>query len=78
MGKVGNLIRWEVGRGDGEGLGRSGELNGIGWGDTGWWEVGLGDGEVLMRSVEFDGARRSPEGNDEARREQSLCLLLAE
>ena len=46
-GEVGNVGWREVRRGDGEVIGRSVELDSIGWGDAGWWEVGWGDGEVV-------------------------------
>ena len=59
MGKVRNAGWQEVGRGDGELLGRSVELGSTGWGDAGRWEVRLGDGEVLWRSIELGGAGRS-------------------
>ena len=65
MSEVGNASRREVGRGDGEVLKRSMELNGTGWGDAGQREVGRGDGEVLERFVELSDAGRSLEVNDE-------------
>ena len=40
-------------------LGRSVELDGIGWGVAGRREVNLGDGEVLGRFVELDSVGRS-------------------
>ena len=73
-GKVGNASRREVGRGDGEGLRRSVELDDTCWGDDGRRGVGLGDGEVRGRSVELGGVGRSLEVNDDARRAKSLSI----
>ena len=74
-GKVRNAGRRKVGRGDGEGLRRSVELDDTCWGDADRREVGLGDGEVRGRSVKLGGVGRSLEVNDEARRAESMSII---